>query len=921
MSKPVPSAHVGAVAFAVPQNQSDLPPGVYSCNARRCNCCNYLHKGIDTFRSKTRNKDYPIKDILNCKTYNVIYVIQCKKCDIQYVGKTISSLHIRFRGHKSNITNKYKQPIAEHFNSKDHSLEDLSIFPIEQVIDQKTLGERETHWINELGTLLPDGLNLGTYDEVRKRKREDGPDTPTKKKKKRHPVFSYEIEDRLNTCNDTEEEARKIISELSEALENVRSNEEGMNFLDTLKKRISALKNGKATDKIYIGVFGKTGVGKSSLINAILDERQLLPSASGHACTSVFVHVQTNENSSEYKAEIEFISKEDWEIELPYLLEIISEKTNDGDDMQQIAEEKIKAVYGADALQKSIGQLMGSKNIPEIPDSPKKVVSFNASRLGKEISCYIRSDHKGQTQYWPFVKRVTIYVPHSSALLERIVLVDLPGAGDANKIRDEMWKMYLSKCSSVWIVNEINRAQSEKTATEILENSLRDIAGGGQCHNITFICTKTDDINPDEFKSNYELSDEELGLTDIQDPLIKEKKEKEACILRRNKRIKRELQQLLHSKAKRFLFGESGEKDNVFDIYTVSSIEFWKNKQGRSTILDLNDTEIPLLQEHIKELYVTHCEKAVRDYVSDVSGIVSYLHLAKEKCSRKNEDDKLFKILSKNLEKMCDSLKKFLNTSYSELGKYLQEGAQLAEKNCVKTANNEVLEPHRDPRGYHKTLKALCRNAGSFRSASGNIVDLNYTLSKPMYEKVNHIFISTFRFDRGTRKSIKGNLDSFQCDFVSSEWLKHHKNSPTYLRLVCIKTELRHLLSDLEKIILNKKKNIYNSLSDSVKNAMLSAYQEGACITGTFTLSKIKAALETQIESLKTCMFQEAKTEMLRQFNDMKEIIVNRLQNEMSTSLTLYLRQIPGDISFPDVAEEFERMKESCKALNLQIFT
>nr|XP_015203924.1 PREDICTED: nuclear GTPase SLIP-GC-like [Lepisosteus oculatus]XP_015203925.1 PREDICTED: nuclear GTPase SLIP-GC-like [Lepisosteus oculatus] len=271
---------------------------------------------------------------------------------------------------------------------------------------------------------------------------------------------------------------------------------------------------------------------------------------------------------------------------------------------------------------------------------------------------------------------------------------------------------------------------------------------------------------------------------------------------------------------------------------------------------------------------------------------------------------------------MCDTLKKFLNTSYSDLGKYLQEGAQLAEKNCVKTANNEVLEPQqKDPRGYHKTLKALCTNAGSFRSASGNIVDLNYTLSKPMYEKVNHIFISTFRFDRGTRKSIKGNLDSFQCDFVSSEWLKHHKNSPTYLRLVCIKTELRHLLSDLEKIILNKKKNIYNSLSDSVKNAMLSAYQEGALITGTFTLSKIKAVLETQIESLKTCMFQEAKTEMLRQFNDMKEIIVNRLQNEMSTSLTLYLRQIPGDISFPDVAEEFERMKESCKALNLQIFT
>ncbi|KAG5856076.1 hypothetical protein ANANG_G00004120, partial [Anguilla anguilla] len=97
-----------------------------------------------------------------------------------------------------------------------------------------------------------------------------------------------------------------------------------------------------------------------------------------------------------------------------------------------------------------------------------------------------------EQQLWPLVKRVTISLPQSPALLEGVVLVDLPGAGDVSKHRSEMWKECLSQCSSVWIVNEMNRALSEKVADEIFDESLRNVAGGGECHNITFICTKTD---------------------------------------------------------------------------------------------------------------------------------------------------------------------------------------------------------------------------------------------------------------------------------------------------------------------------------------------------------------------------------------------------------------------------------------------
>ncbi len=58
-----------------------------------------------------------------------------------------------------------------------------------------------------------------------------------------------------------------------------------------------------------VGVFGKTGAGKSSLINAVIKEKNLLPSGSIDSCTSVMIKVEANRLNNKYKADIEFISK------------------------------------------------------------------------------------------------------------------------------------------------------------------------------------------------------------------------------------------------------------------------------------------------------------------------------------------------------------------------------------------------------------------------------------------------------------------------------------------------------------------------------------------------------------------------------------------------------------------------------------
>ena len=52
----------------------------------------------------------------------------------------------------------------------------------------------------------------------------------------------------------------------------------------------------------------------------------------------------------------------------------------------------------------------------------------------------------------------------------------------------------VGRCSTVWIVTDINRAASEKEPWEILENASSLMGNGGECQQIHFICTKSDQI-------------------------------------------------------------------------------------------------------------------------------------------------------------------------------------------------------------------------------------------------------------------------------------------------------------------------------------------------------------------------------------------------------------------------------------------
>lgn len=62
--------------------------------------------------------------------------------------------------------------------------------------------------------------------------------------------------------------------------------------------------------KTVIAVVGDTGSGKSSLMNALLDQLDILPTSGMRACTAVVVEVVTNTTNNKYEADITFLSRE-----------------------------------------------------------------------------------------------------------------------------------------------------------------------------------------------------------------------------------------------------------------------------------------------------------------------------------------------------------------------------------------------------------------------------------------------------------------------------------------------------------------------------------------------------------------------------------------------------------------------------------
>ena len=134
------------------------------CLGKRCGVCPSV-KNTSEFASRN-GKTYNIRgSTMNCSSSNVVYILRCKTCGIQYVGSCTTPFRTRFSNYKS--CNKYhkdktvpQQELQEHFDLPGHSgFANFEYTLIDQGNSLEDVRKRERFWQYKLNTFLPHGLN------------------------------------------------------------------------------------------------------------------------------------------------------------------------------------------------------------------------------------------------------------------------------------------------------------------------------------------------------------------------------------------------------------------------------------------------------------------------------------------------------------------------------------------------------------------------------------------------------------------------------------------------------------------------------------------------------------------------------------------------------------------------------------------
>ncbi|EQB44662.1 hypothetical protein CGLO_16575 [Colletotrichum gloeosporioides Cg-14] len=284
--------------------------------------------------------------------------------------------------------------------------------------------------------------------------------------------------------------------------------------IDDVRERASR------TNKIIIGVFGNTGDGKSSTINALLGEGSLLPTNCMRACTACVTEIAYNhddDSEKPYRAEIDFVCAEVWQREIETFLKELA-VNNDGfeDDDENPDTEAVKSVARARAVYanmdievlhgSTVPELMRHPNVHEVLGATRHFKASSGEELRFLIEPYVDSSDKDDEDaigFWPMVKAVRIFT-RAKALSNGVTIVDLPGSHDADAARASIASDYMKSCAGIWIVSPIHRAVDNKAAKDLMSDAFkRQLRIDGSFSNVTFICSKTDQLSVEDAVKNF----------------------------------------------------------------------------------------------------------------------------------------------------------------------------------------------------------------------------------------------------------------------------------------------------------------------------------------------------------------------------------------------------------------------------------
>ncbi|MCJ1433884.1 hypothetical protein MMC27_003249 [Xylographa pallens] len=288
-----------------------------------------------------------------------------------------------------------------------------------------------------------------------------------------------------------------------------------------------------------IGLMGDSGVGKSTLINCLLDTPGLAHQGSnGAACTFVVseYHAAWASQTKRFAAEIKFFEPAERETILKeYFADYYRFTLEDIDELEEATRrdyelrrdtsmEAFLALYAEypEFQSEEAGQAFldtaTSDHDPMILDklytwSREVIASCEADNsvveraadtaidLGGKIERFVKTWNGDEilSSPWPLVKLVKIGL-HSVFLSRGVVLADLPGLSDVNQTRVKLTQLYTRDCDFIFLVAKVGRVQTDSNTNDRLLYGVCRALGPRKA----LICTRADEM--DEFTKPRDLA-------------------------------------------------------------------------------------------------------------------------------------------------------------------------------------------------------------------------------------------------------------------------------------------------------------------------------------------------------------------------------------------------------------------------------
>lgn len=269
-----------------------------------------------------------------------------------------------------------------------------------------------------------------------------------------------------------------------------------------------------------VGLVGDSGVGKSSLVNSLLDTCEpplAQATAKGSACTCVVTEYHFHADG-DFVIDVEMFSEDELYEQLAELLRSYRAfKTVDEEetkDTAKLAMDTFRSMFR--------GKLQDDEWILKAPETVVletfKIWAKEAMRLGPPVrrvaqtieECSslllpLSSEPHDPKQFslWPYIRKIKVYLK-SHVLSQGLILVDLPGLRDLNSARRKITHRYLWNCHEIFAVCETKRAISDEGVKTVFDMALQ-----AQLERAGIICTHSDVFNYNEIKNYLDHEDAE----------------------------------------------------------------------------------------------------------------------------------------------------------------------------------------------------------------------------------------------------------------------------------------------------------------------------------------------------------------------------------------------------------------------------